>query len=109
LADIHIFWEQACGQGLGNTIKSLIYKDFSCSTQSVAANRHRMPSQMGPGFWRDIPAFWWQACGQGLDKRLNTLIQKDFLVSTTIKSVLTAWRAPDGYPHLLVASLWTSA
>jgi hypothetical protein len=76
--DIHIFWEQACGETLGKPDKPLIPKRFCPAAQAVAKNE-QLPVGRLPGAWdAAVHIFWWQACGEGLDKPFKRLIPNNF-------------------------------
>jgi hypothetical protein len=78
--DIHIFWEQACGEALDKPLKPLILNNFPLTQQRLAKTPKIHPPQafqLAPDskhdvarrFRQDIHTFWEQACGQALDKR----------------------------------------
>ncbi|WP_413457200.1 hypothetical protein [Herbaspirillum huttiense] len=77
--DIHIFWEQACGEALDKPLKPLIPNNFSLMQQRLAKHAQSRPIQgfqplaspkygVARHFRQDIHTFWEQACGQALDK-----------------------------------------
>jgi len=90
VTDIHIFWEQACGETLGKPVKRLIQKGFSCSSRAGAKNRQGERRSFYGRPARAIHIFWWQACGEGLDKPFKRLISNNF--SLMQQSSAKAWK-----------------
>jgi hypothetical protein len=99
--DIHIFWEQACGEALDKPLKPLIRNNFSISQQRLAnfvktcaieafQLAARSKSRLACRFTQDIHTFWEQACGQALDKTPKPLITKEKPRQTQTRAVF--WR-----------------
>ncbi|MCI1015905.1 hypothetical protein HWE04_18765 [Herbaspirillum sp. C7C2] len=90
MTDIHIFWEQACGETLGKPDKPLIPKRF-CPAAQVVAKNEQLPVDHLPGARHAaVHIFWWQACGEGLDKPFKRLISNNF--SLMQQSSAKAWK-----------------
>ncbi|BEV16489.1 hypothetical protein HBDW_32770 [Herbaspirillum sp. DW155] len=79
--DIHIFWEQACGEALGKSAKSLIPKDFPAARGQEAKNGQASLAGRRVMVRDDIHIFWWQACGEALDKPFKPLISNNFSIT----------------------------
>jgi len=99
--DIHIFWEQACGEALDKPLKPLIRNNFSISQQRLAnvvktgateafQLAARSKSRRAWHLTQDIHTFWEQACGQALDKKPKPLIAKEKPRQTQTRAVF--WR-----------------
>jgi len=100
--DIHIFWEQACGEALGKSGKVLIAKDFPSPRPQQAKNGQSAVPNARCTTRNDIHIFWEQACGEALDKPLKPLIPNNFSLTqlrlaktTQIRPTLAFQLAPD--------------